>query len=128
MALPSQHRLKRRQDFDWVYRTGTRRRATHLHLVAVQDPTPLAGGPHESRFGISISKKVSKLAVVRNRLKRQVKAALRSLLPQLQPGWSVVIVVRSSLLECDYWQILRELEQLLRKSEVIRGDSGNSIL
>jgi ribonuclease P protein component len=82
----------------------------------------------ESRFGISISKKVSKLAVVRNRLKRQVKAALRSLLPRLQPGWTVVIVVRSSLITCNYWQILRELEQLLRKAEVIRGDSGNSVL
>jgi ribonuclease P protein component len=122
VALPSQHRLKRRQDFDWVYQTGIRRRATHLHVVAVQALTPVAGGPIESRFGISISKKVSKLAVVRNRLKRQVKAALRSLLPRLQPGWSVVIVVRSGLIECDYWQILRELEQLLRKSEVIRGD------
>jgi ribonuclease P protein component len=122
VALPSQHRLKRRQDFDWVYQTGTRRRATHLHVVAVQALNPVAGGPIESRFGISISKKVSKLAVVRNRLKRQVKAALRSLLPRLQPGWCVVIVVRSGLIECDYWQILRELEQLLRKSEVIRGD------
>jgi ribonuclease P protein component len=80
------------------------------------------GDLHESRFGISISKKVSKFAVVRNRLKRQIKAALRSLLPQLQPGWTVVIVVRSSLVECNYWQILRELEQLLLKSEVIRGD------
>jgi ribonuclease P protein component len=122
VALPSQHRLKRRQDFDWVYQTGIRRRATHLHVVAVQAPNPLTGGPIESRFGISISKKVSKLAVVRNRLKRQLKAALRSLLPRLQPGWTVVIVVRSSLIACDYWQILRELEQLLRKAEVIRGD------
>jgi ribonuclease P protein component len=122
VALPSQHRLKRRQDFDWVYQTGIRRRATHLHIVAVAAPNPPTGGPIESRFGISISKKVSKLAVVRNRLKRQIKAALRSLMPRLQPGWTVVIVVRSSLVTCDYWQILRELEQLLRKAEVIRGD------
>jgi hypothetical protein len=26
------------------------------------------------------------------------------------------------LVMCNYWQILRELEQLLRKAEVIRGD------
>jgi ribonuclease P protein component len=117
VALPQQNRLKRKQDFDWVYQTGIRRRATHLHVVAVYTKSQ-----HESRFGISISKKVSKLAVVRNRLKRQVKAALRSLLPRLQPGWSVVIIVRASILGCDYWQILRELEQLLLKSEVLRGD------
>ncbi len=117
MALPRPNRLKRKQDFDLVYQTGIRRRAAHLHVVAVP-----AKCRNESRFGISISKKVSKLAVVRNRLKRQVKAALRSLLPRIKPGWSVVIVVRSSILECDYWQILRELEQLLLKAEVLRGD------
>ncbi|MBE9028986.1 ribonuclease P protein component [filamentous cyanobacterium LEGE 11480] len=122
MALPQENRLKRRQDFDWVYQTGIRRRATHLHIVAVQTKSPCSGGLNESQFGISISKKVSKLAVVRNRLKRQIKAALRSLLPQIKPGWSVVIIVRSSILGCNYWQILRELEQLLLKSEVIRGD------
>lgn len=81
-----------------------------------------SGAIGESRFGISISKKVSKLAVVRNRLKRQIKAALRSLLPQIQPGWSVVIVVRSTIVDCTYAQILRELEQLLIKAEVIRGN------
>ncbi|NJN48764.1 MAG: ribonuclease P protein component [Alkalinema sp. RL_2_19] len=122
MALPQQNRLKRREDFDWVYRSGIRRRATHLHVVAVHVSRAGDGNQYESRFGISISKKVSKLAVVRNRLKRQIKAALRLLLPQIKPGWSVVIIVRSSILGCDYWQILRELEQLLLKSEVIRGD------
>jgi ribonuclease P protein component len=139
VALPKPYRLRRRSDFDSVYQTGARRRATHLHLVAVQsvavqnvatqsgaDQSLVAiqdvNACHKSRFGISISKKVSKLAVVRNRIKRQIRAALRKLLPLVQPGWSVVIIVRSSILECDYWQILQELEQLLLKAGVLRGD------
>jgi ribonuclease P protein component len=122
VALPKAYRLRRRQDFDQVYQTGLRRRATHLHLVAVSDPTALDGVANGSRFGISISKKVSKLAVVRNRIKRQIRAALRQLWPRVQPGWSVVIVVRSSILECNYEQILRELEQLLSKAGVLCGD------
>jgi ribonuclease P protein component len=121
VALSPAYRLRQRRDFDWVYQTGTRRRATHLHVIAVA-----ADSESASRFGISISKKVSKLAVVRNRIKRQIKAALRSLLPQVKPGYAVVIVVRASILDgnpaTNYWEILRELEQLLRKAEVLHGN------
>jgi ribonuclease P protein component len=126
VALPKPYRLRRREDFDSVYQAGFRRRATHLHIVAVRDKhqseTHQSGSGDTSRFGISISKKVSKLAVVRNRIKRQIRAALRQLLPRVQPGWSIVIVVRSSILTCDYWQIRQELEQLLVKTGVVNGD------
>lgn len=74
------------------------------------------------QVGISISKKVSKRAVVRNRLKRQLKAIVHSLLPRLNPGLRMVIVVRSDALTCDYWQLLQELEYLLVKAEVLHGD------
>jgi ribonuclease P protein component len=74
------------------------------------------------RIGISISRKVSKHAVVRNRIKRQIRAILRDFLPRLAPGWDVVIGVRSQAVECDYHQFLRELEQLLAKAEVLNGN------
>lgn len=80
-------------------------------------------GECPTRVGISISQKVSKKAVVRNRLKRQIKAAIRYLLPQIQSGWLLVIIVRPSAIQCDYWQFLRELEQMLKKIEVIDGHS-----
>ncbi len=74
-----------------------------------------------TRVGISISQKVSKLAVIRNRIKRQIRAALRHMLPQISPGWLLVIVVLHGAQECDYAQILRELEQLLVEAEVLNG-------
>ncbi len=117
MALPKPYRLKRRKDFDRVYKLGTRKRAAHLHLVAFR----FRQMPEGSLFGISISKKVSKRAVVRNRIKRRIKAALRQLLPRLKGNWWVVIVVRNEAIACDYWQILQELEQLLISAEVVHG-------
>lgn len=74
-----------------------------------------------TRIGISISQKVSKKAVVRNRIKRQIRAALRQLLPRLTPGWQLVIVVRPGAQECEYGQFLRELKQLLAEAEVLNG-------
>jgi ribonuclease P protein component len=72
-----------------------------------------------SCFGISISRKVSKRAVVRNRIKRQLKAIIRRYLPDISPGWRVVIVVRSSAVECEFDDFLRELEYLLKKLNVL---------
>ncbi len=76
-----------------------------------------------TKFGISVSQKVSKKAVIRNRLKRQIRAALRSLLPQIIPGWLVVISLSTTASGCNYYDLLRELEQLLAEAEVIDGHS-----
>lgn len=77
------------------------------------------------KIGISISTKVSKRAVVRNRLKRQVSAALHQLLPLLSPGWRLVVVVKPAAAEskCVTQQFLQELEQLLAQAEVLNGHS-----
>ena len=71
-----------------------------------------------SQFGISISKKVSKRAVVRNRIKRQIKAVIYRHLGAITPGWKVVIVVRPSAVECEFADFLRELEYLLKKLRI----------
>jgi ribonuclease P protein component len=123
LGLPKANRLKQRQDFDRVYQSGKRRRATGLHLVVLR--TSRVVGSSEVlpiQVGISISKKVSKRAVVRNRIKRQLKAIVRPLLPRLESGLRMVILVRSEALTYGYGEFLQELEQLLVKAEVLNGD------
>jgi len=66
--------------------------------------------------------------VVRNRIKRRIRAALRQLIPELLPGWLVVITVRPSAVECCYEDFLQELKQLLTKAEVLDGGSGRRFL
>jgi ribonuclease P protein component len=85
------------------------------------DRNPLSK-PLPSRFGIAISKKISKKAVVRNRIKRRIKGALRELISQILPGHLVTIVCRSVITECEYDEILRELKKLLVALEVIDGN------
>ena len=75
--------------------------------------------PAPTRLGISISQKVSKRAVIRNRIKRQIKAIFRALLPQVASGWQLVIVVKPSATQCSYEQFLQELKQLLHRAEII---------
>ena len=140
MALPSSNRLKSRHDFRAVFREGFRTHGYYMTLRALQprnDKLPSSDTPDDSerektlpsltppRIGISISTKVSKKAVVRNRLKRQIAAVLYELLPKLAPEWRLVVVVKPTAAqqECGSKQFLQELEQLLVKAEVINGHS-----
>ncbi|BAY13012.1 ribonuclease P protein component [Calothrix sp. NIES-2098] len=140
MALPKANRLKSRKDFQAVFREGIRRHGSYFTLRAlkpsVSKHSSLDTAPENIRstdtahldstkFGIAVSTKVSKRAVVRNRIKRQITVALYQLLPRLSPGWRLVIVVKPTAAEqeCVSQQYLQELEQLLAQAEVLDGHS-----
>lgn len=127
--LPQKNRLRHPEDFTAVYRRGSRCHGTHLTLRALFIQGGAVGeSPIPTRMGISISQKVSKRAVVRNRIKRQIRAGWRHLLPRLKPGWDVVIVVQPAAVGCNYGEFLRELEQLLVEAEVLDGNSRRGLL
>lgn len=149
MALPRKNRLRSRKDFQAVFRAGTRSHGYYMTLRALktastssrktvigqnrevdkqqQKPVVFAESQASkpSCIGISISTKVSKRAVVRNRIKRQLSAAFYRLLPKLASGWQLVVVVKPTAVECKCGgqQFLQELEQLLAKTEVLNGHS-----
>ncbi len=136
MALSKINRLHTRQDFQAVFREGIRRKSSHLTLRALRSKPNAPGQdvstatqpgvihPISVRIGISVSTKVSKRAVIRNRIKRQIRAIFRCLLPQLSSGWRLVVIVHpSAAQECDYQQFLQELKQLLAEAEVFNGYS-----
>lgn len=50
-----------------------------------------------SRFAFVVPKSVDKRATARNAVKRRLREAVRVQLPQLAPGWDVVISVDSSI-------------------------------
>jgi ribonuclease P protein component len=126
-VLPEHNRLRRSREFSQVYRQGRKAVSAHL-VVRVWSPPPEASptalpAPNlpAPQMGIVVSLKVHKRAVVRNRLKRQVRAALRTLLPRIRPNLWVVINLRPEATQCEYAEFLRELEQLFTKLEVIHG-------
>ncbi len=129
MALPKAYRLKSRQDFQAVFREGIRRHSSHFTLRALKPAlSPETSSPAAlpvTKIGIAISTKVSKRAVVRNKIKRQMTAALHQLLPKLAPGWRLVLIVKPTTTEtvCQTDKFLQELEQLLARTEVLNGHS-----
>ncbi len=71
----------------------------------------------QTRIGLSVSKHVGN-AVVRNRVKRVLRAAIQS--GTWEPGWDVVIIARPTAAAGEFHQIEAGLEDLGRRSGLRR--------
>jgi ribonuclease P protein component len=86
------YRLSRSRDFDAVYRHGRSASTRFLTLYWF----PREGEEGEPRLGIAVPKSGGG-AVVRNRLKRQLREAWRERLDAVRPGCDYVLVARAGL-------------------------------
>ncbi len=115
MLLPV-NRLSQDRDFKRVFKFGSPFYSRNLQLKLSKNQ---AG---ESRFGFVIGLSVSKKATVRNRLKRQVREAVRLLFKNglIKPNFDVVIRIKSGLIGADYKDIRAEVEYLLGKAGILK--------
>jgi ribonuclease P protein component len=88
------HRLSRSRDFDAVYRQG--RSVSTRFLVLYWFPRE--DGVEEARLGLAVPRATGG-AVVRNRIKRQLREVWRALLPRVAGGNDYVLIVRPGLPE-----------------------------
>jgi ribonuclease P protein component len=89
------NRLSRSRDFDAVYRSG--RSASTRFLVLYWFPRE-EGDADEPRLGLAVPKSVGN-AVVRNRVKRQLRETWREVGDRARPGHDYVLVARPGLAE-----------------------------
>jgi len=90
------HRLSRSRDFDAVYRQGRSVSTRYLTLHWFPRDDEPEGEP---RLGLAVPKAVSSSAVVRNRVKRQLRATWEELREGARPGRDYVLVARQGLAE-----------------------------
>ena len=74
-----------------------------------------------TRFGLATSRALGS-AVIRNRVRRRLREGLRSMAPQLRPGWDVLVIARPGLVAADHRTLRETLSRLLRRSGVLGGD------
>ena len=95
--MKRRHRLSRSRDFDAVYRKG--RSVSTRYLVVYAFPREEELAEEGPRLGLAVSRKVGG-AVVRNRLKRRLRAAFEELAPEAtRPDADYVLSARSGLAE-----------------------------
>jgi ribonuclease P protein component len=112
--FPRSVRLLRHADFEQVYKQGRRHFAAHMTVFYL--PRQRAGGV---RVGFTVGKVLGG-AVVRNRMKRRLREAVR--LHGIMPAaMDVVINPKKSLLAAEFVEVQRELR---RAFEVIGKSAG----
>jgi ribonuclease P protein component len=89
------HRLSRSRDFDAVYRQGKSVSTRALVLYWFERHDDAEADP---RVGIAVPRKVG-AAVVRNRVKRQLREAWRMQLERVTPGRDYIVLARPGLAE-----------------------------
>ena len=75
-----------------------------------------------TRFGLATGRKLG-TAVVRNRVRRRLREALRVMAPSFQPGWDVLIIARPAIVEADYDAVVGALRRTLVRGGVLGGPS-----
>jgi ribonuclease P protein component len=108
-------RLRRRKDFDNVFRRG---RAWSNNLLVLR--TLASDLPH-NRFGFVTSKRVGG-AVVRNRIRRRLREALRQL--SLETAWDVVVSAKTTAAKADYHELKRAVIDLLARAGILKEEPG----
>jgi ribonuclease P protein component len=106
-------RLTKSTDYLRVRRSG--RSFAHPLVVLVILPNDRG----ETRFAISAGRSLGS-AVKRNHAKRMLREIIRPLLPDIVPGWDVVILARKPMAEASFQEIRKALHLLLNHSQLLR--------
>jgi ribonuclease P protein component len=76
----------------------------------------------EKKIGFLISKKISKKAVVRNKLKRRLRELLREKFGNLKEGLRIVFIPLPSLEKKNFKELKEVLEKVLIRSKVLKNE------
>ncbi|MEU7697294.1 MULTISPECIES: ribonuclease P protein component [unclassified Streptomyces] len=115
--LPTENRLRRREDFATAVRRG-RRAGRPLLVVHLRSGATNPHAPGESaspaRAGFVVSKAVGG-AVVRNKVKRRLRHLVRDRLTELPPGSLVVVRALPGAGDAEHAQLSRDLDAALQR-------------
>jgi ribonuclease P protein component len=104
-------RLRKGREFDSLYSKGT---AIGGPLLVLRW---LANGQEQTRWGFAAGKRLSKKAVERNRIRRRLREAARTL--PVAPAYDIVVIARKGTVEASYGQLQAALEGLLARAGLL---------
>ncbi|KNZ42557.1 ribonuclease P protein component [Acetobacterium bakii] len=106
--------LKKQNDFNRVFKTGEVFGNKTFVMYYLKN------GSEANRLGIVVSKKVSKKAVVRNKIKRRIKEAYRLNEDSFAMGFDIIIIAKGSCQEEKYNNMEKSLKHLFYKKNLMR--------
>lgn len=105
-------RLRKSSELKRVRREGK----TYAHPLVVLQVIAIPGDT--IRIGIVATRSIGN-AVKRNIAKRRLREAVRPLLSRISPGWDIVFVARSPILQADFQSLSEAVNNLLTKANLL---------
>ncbi|MNZ81367.1 Ribonuclease P protein component [compost metagenome] len=107
-------RLRRREDFSRIYRSG--KSFANSQFIVYWSKQPAA---EPFRLGISASKKIGN-AVVRNRLRRMIKEIVRHQADRIVPKTDFILIVRKPAADMKLKEMEKSILHVLKKAGLLK--------
>ncbi|HJR80186.1 MAG TPA: ribonuclease P protein component [Anaerolineales bacterium] len=112
-------RLTRSEDFKRVRRSG--KSYAHPLVVLIVQAHEKRSSPVDQprvKVGVAAGRAVG-TAVHRNRAKRLLREAMRTLLPEITPGLDLILIARSGLISASFEETRQALLTLLQRAQIL---------
>jgi ribonuclease P protein component len=114
--LPPANRLKKEKE---IKRARTGKMIGESGLLACR---AAANDLPVARFCFIVSKKISPKAVVRNKVKRRLRAAIAAAMPRIASGFDCVLIARFGLAAKNYQEICDCVNLVLARTGLIKSN------
>lgn len=118
--LPAKNRLNKKKDFQKVFKEGKGIKENSLTFKWASNNSKV------SRFGFIISRKVSKKAVLRNKIKRKLREKVRAELSRLKKGIDGVIIVHPGAAKEKSQETTESLNKIFFRAKLIKKNERGS--
>jgi ribonuclease P protein component len=111
--FPTEHRLRHEKDIKALFAKSKSVFGLYVGMRFRKNTQ------EHTRIAVVCGTKVHKSAVVRNRLKRQVRAIVHERLTKIPPGYDILFFLRKEALDANFDQLKEQIETSLKKAKLV---------
>lgn len=112
--LPKLNRLTQEKDIKRVMTRGRAFFVKEFGIKSIRKQSNLL-----SKVGIIVPKKLTRTAVLRNRIKRQVRHIFLKRINQIQPGYDIVFMARPDFLKLKFDEMEEKIISVLKRIKLL---------
>jgi len=112
-VLQKLYRLQKNEDIKKLSKKGRRFKEDFLILKTISNNL------NHTRFGFIVSRKLSKRATLRNKIRRKLRELVRLRLKEIKKGIDVIVIASPGLETKDFWEIDESINKLFKKAGLI---------
>ena len=109
------NRLKKRYQFNYVYKSGEHFSGEHIVLYVVSSKTK------NIKVGLAVTRKIGH-AVVRNRVRRRLREIVKKQVPNLKQNYNIIVVARENVINASFEKLTNEFIKLIKKANLIKDE------